>query len=334
MDIQNASYPDEIEVIDQPTPVQFAKIMAENFPVQIRPKNPLKLTPQKLRETVGGMVCNVAETPLGNADSPFHDTLFVKPHIEKMTVNELLGILESDCEPGIVRYMQSQDGNLPKEFGPLGSRVPLKIDWAQEVLGEPEAVNLWIGNSQTTSRLHNDNYENLFLQVAGEKTIYLIPPGDAYGLDERFLIDATYKKLSDGKFEISIDGTDTIVAADISKTELESINKNAGHKNGSPRVLFPTVDPSNPETHNGIFRAHCKLYRVVLGAGDMLYIPALWYHQVEISGDPRDVSISVNYWHPASPTGPLWTKWDFVRTTSLVLRGYHDDSFFDEDDDL
>lgn len=93
-----------------------------------------------------------------------------------------------------VLYMQSQNNNYPREFPSLTNDAPHSIPWADEALNAegPAAVNLWLGDCRTTSRLHNDNYENLYIQVSGSKELYLIPPGDAYALDERFLKPLSY----------------------------------------------------------------------------------------------------------------------------------------------
>ena len=278
-----------------------------------------------LRRKIGHIPVNVAQTPYGNADSPFHGLIFVKPYVQPMVANDLIEILKQ--QTNIAYYMQSQDGNVTKEFRPLIGDIPLDLPFAQKLLGDADAVNLWIGNSQTTSRLHNDNYENLFVQITGAKVIYLIPPGDAYALDEKFLVSATYVKDS-SQFRIEIDSSQTVLPADITPQALNAALEQIDHL--GPKVLFPTVDPSDPITHNHIFKQHAKVYRVQVEAGDVLYIPALWYHQVEIS-DKEPISISVNYWYPADPASPIWSKSDYVRFTSAVLRGYHDDDFFADD---
>jgi peptidyl-lysine (3S)-dioxygenase / protease len=62
-------------------------------------------------------------------------------------------------------------------------------------------------------------------------------------------------------------------------------------------IPFATWDPDAPDLHP----THCsrvsRPIRVTLDPGDMLYLPALWYHKVSQSCDSEDgVCVAVNYW--------------------------------------
>jgi jumonji domain-containing protein 7 len=372
MDIQNLEYPAELPVHDQlPTALEFAQLVYRNVPVKFSgtaadgaaaASKPWATAaelwgqhPTYLRDTLATTTLAVAETPLGNADAPLDGRYFVQPHVRPMSGEAYfslpcsgssesqanptsISVFDNSClpsaDPGstaatpdqnsaslqpsrltrrgtpnkIVRYMQSQDNNFPREFPALAHDAPHSLAFADTALGAPPvAVNLWLGRDlETVSRLHNDNYENIYVQVSGTKEIFLIPPGDAYTLDERFLTPACY----DADMNLVVDA--------------------AGHK-----VLFPTVDPNDPTTHNEVFRRHALVYRVVLEPGDMLYLPALWYHQVGVAsvGAANGTNLSLNYWYNSAPSSGLWMKWDYVRLTALLLRGYHDDDYFDLDSD-
>ena len=41
---------------------------------------------------------------------------------------------------------------------------------------EPDATNLWIGDSRSVSSIHKDHYENIYCVLEGEKHFTLIPP--------------------------------------------------------------------------------------------------------------------------------------------------------------
>lgn len=333
MEIQNAMYPLEIPVLQSaPSTIEFARMVHSNFPAVIKhvvdDMPAMKWTPQSLKHSIGNLKVPVAETPLGNADSPFHNMLFVQPHIRQMEVGQLIDYLQGSNSNNPVRYMQSQDSNLESQFKTLTPDVYTDFEFAHGAVGDkPSAINVWLGNSYSTSRLHSDNFDNLFVQVHGHKRIYLIPPGDAYALDERFLVGATYQKTEDGSFVISIDGTDKKIPADASTQEIQDVLNSL--ELTMPRTMFPTVDPSDPSTHNSIFKNHCRVYSVDLGPGDMLYIPALWYHQVQITGPPTELCVSLNYWYAVDSISPLWAKWNYVRASAAALRGYNDPHFFD-----
>ncbi len=49
---------------------------------------------------------------------------------------------------------------------------------------EPDAVNFWMGRSESVSAMHKDPYENLYQVVNGEKHFTLVPPIDVMHLPE------------------------------------------------------------------------------------------------------------------------------------------------------
>lgn len=82
------------------------------------------------------------------------------------------------------------------EYSDLYSDVPADIPWATEALGgaDPDAVNLWIGNSRSVTALHKDNYENIYCQVRGEKCFVLLPPVETPCVNITYLEQATYAR--------------------------------------------------------------------------------------------------------------------------------------------
>ena len=62
----------------------------------------------------------------------------------------------------------SENDNLRDEYSSLYSDVETDIPWARIALGQsPDAINLWIGNSNSVTALHRDNYENIYCQIIG-----------------------------------------------------------------------------------------------------------------------------------------------------------------------
>jgi len=71
--------------------------------------------------------------------------------------------------------------------------VEADIAWARVALEqEPDAINLWIGNSRSVTALHRDNYENVYCQITGRKHFVLLPPIAMPCVNEQILIPATY----------------------------------------------------------------------------------------------------------------------------------------------
>lgn len=322
MELQQVFLPAEISEFEAPpTPTQLAKQVGLGFPMVIK-KIDLpcfaKWNAAYLKEKLGeDLVVSIAETPLGNADSPLETSdgpVFVKPHTAEMPFGEFIDSLQrANSFNGLdinktnpVRYLQNQDGCMATAYKVLMEDLVDNFEWADEVLGVPELVNLWVGDTRTTSRLHCDSFENLYIQVRGVKKFYLIPPTEVYCLDEQFLTSATYVPDQEGGYKVVQD-------------------------EDMPKTLFPTVNPADEKTHNSIYRKHCRPFVVELHEGEVLYIPSLWYHQVQIVETPEDdANISVNYWYPANCAMPQYMKHDYLRYTSLMLRGYEDENYESE----
>ncbi|KAG5366978.1 JmjC domain-containing protein 7 [Yarrowia sp. B02] len=314
MELQQVFLPAEVSEFETPpSPTQLAKQVGLGFPMIIRKMDlPCfdKWNAAYLREKLGeDLVVSIAETPLGNADSPLNTnagSVFVKPHTAELPFGEFMDSLQGsssfDSEKP-VRYLQNQDGCMATAYKVLMEDLVDNFEWADEVLGVPELINLWVGDTRTTSRLHCDSFENLYLQVRGVKKFYLIPPTEVYCLDEQFLTSATYEPDGKGGYNVVND-------------------------EGMPKTLFPTVNPADERTHNSIYSKHCRPFVVELHEGEVLYIPSLWYHQVQIVETPEDdANISVNYWYPANCAMPQYMKHDYLRYTSLMLRGYEDENY-------
>lgn len=131
--------------------------------------------------------------------------------------------------------------------------VEKDIAWARIALEkEPDAINLWIGNSKSVTALHKDNYENIYCQIVGSKYFTLLPPLEVACVGERSFCPATYVR-DKGERGLRIEEDE-----------------------GGQEVPFPTWDPDRPKIRPTKFSHLSKPLRVKLNAGDMLYLPALW----------------------------------------------------------
>lgn len=129
------------------------------------------------------------------------------------------------------------------------------IPWARIALQQkPEAINFWLGNSRSVTALHKDNYENIYVQIVGQKHFVLLPPLAYACVAEQELPAATYVRNANGELEIKED-------------EGEG-------------VPFPTWDPDadadNVDWRGTAYSKYAEPARVTLGEGDILYLPALW----------------------------------------------------------
>ena len=135
---------------------------------------------------------------------------------------------------------------------------------------DPDAINLWVGNSFSTTALHRDNYENLYVQVAGRKHFALLPPLCQPCVNERDLAPATYARVDDGALALRRDyvADDTTAAAAKGDVDPEG--------GGAPKVPFAIWDPELPDRRGTPYSHLARPMDVTLNSGDMLYLPAMW----------------------------------------------------------
>lgn len=101
------------------------------------------------------------------------------------------------------------------------------------------------------------------------------------------------------------------------------------------KIPWIPVDPVAPDLSRFPRFAHARPITVTLQTGDMLYLPALWYHRVAqqvgpspavaaSSSDPLEqvqATIAVNWWYDMRLDAPLWSHFQFVRRATMLLEG-------------
>ncbi|KAF5585211.1 phospholipase [Fusarium pseudoanthophilum] len=297
------------ELHDEPSPLEFMRYVARNTPFVIRGgasswKACQDWNSAYLLSVMKGQNVNVAVTPYGlvpsvryeHSKEPFADSdsnadmptvrpgeeslVFAKPHYEDQPFEELLEyVARQGADPDFprdaeVRYAQTQNDNLREEYITLFSDVQKDIPFARIALDKsPDAVNLWIGNSKSVTAMHKDNYENIYVQILGRKHFVLLPSLCHPCVNEQPLKPATYTR-KENSMELKMDPDDETVP-------------------------FAIWDPDKPE-HNATKFSHlARPLRVTLNPGDMLYLPAMWYHKVLQSCAEEDEGfvLAVNYWY-------------------------------------
>ncbi|XP_033124089.1 bifunctional peptidase and (3S)-lysyl hydroxylase Jmjd7-like [Anneissia japonica] len=266
---------DSVPVLDtEPSPLQFYKdFVSSNAPFIIR--NCVSHWPalskwnyKYLKEKLGDQSVSVAVTPNGYADA-IHDGFFVMPEERQMKMGDFLDTLSSEPVSKAVFYLQKQNSNLTTELSCLVDDVDEHISWATEALGKlPDAVNFWLGDKRAVTSMHKDHYENLYCVISGEKHFTLLPPTETYFVPYGDFPAAVYKENSEGDFDI-------IPQPDIGT------------------VPWVTVDPLSPNLKKNPEFAQARPIKCTLRAGDLLYLPSLWFHHVHQSHG----CIAVNYWY-------------------------------------
>ena len=170
--------------------------------------------------------------------------------------------------------ISSENDNLRGEYDSLFSDVPREISFVSEALDQgPDAVNFWLGNARSTTALHKDNYENIYIQIRGKKHFTLLPPVEMPCVNETLIPNARYRpsEKDSEQMEIEVDP-----AADF--------------------IPVPIWDPDQPKERATPYSRHSKASRVTLNEGDIMYLPAMWYHKVKQTSGDEGFACSVNYW--------------------------------------
>lgn len=114
--------------------------------------------------------------------------------------------------------------------------------------------------------MHKDPYENMYSVISGYKDFILIPPTDMQYVPRSSYPVGTYTKI-DNKFIVK--------------------------PSNSKPISWVSIDPLQPNLNTYPEYAKCNVYHVRVNAGDVLYLPSLWYHHVRQSHK----CIAINYWY-------------------------------------
>ncbi|XP_020533422.1 bifunctional peptidase and (3S)-lysyl hydroxylase JMJD7 isoform X2 [Jatropha curcas] len=227
-------------------------------------------------------------TPHGRADSLVptstnaHSLCFASAHVERVPFTLALDRVLTSERGKYVAYLQQQNDCFRTEYAAaLGSDCDAHIGWATEALGcLPEAVNLWIGNHLSETSFHKDHYENLYAVVSGQKDFLLLPPTDVHRLYIRNYPAAQYfYSQENGEFRLEMEEP-------VRYVPWCSVDPYPSPQaEDSERAKFPSY-------FNGP-----KPFKCTVKAGEVLYLPSMWFHHVRQSPDEKGCTIAINYWY-------------------------------------
>ena len=263
----------------------------------------------------------VAVTPNGRADDLHHiegkdEAVFLMPAAVEMTISELLDKLafheqrttnQSSAGSTPVYYLQSQNSNLTTtSLSPILRHVPQNFPFAQPVLGDPEATNIWIGDERSVTSTHRDPYENLYLVLKGSKIFTLYPPVDEITLPTQQVLTGKY----------TFDATSGVFSTTLNEDQT--------------RIPWVTIDPL--QSRDKLIKQyplyeHATPRTVTVREGEILYLPSGWYHHVQqacgkwIEDGTRAPCIAVNYWFDMEYEGEKYVMRQLVGRLVSGMRG-------------
>ncbi|EMC97941.1 hypothetical protein BAUCODRAFT_67414 [Baudoinia panamericana UAMH 10762] len=303
----NAAVIDELS--EQPSPLEFMRYVARNRPFVVRRvatdwQAYRRWDAAYLRQMMADEQVKVAVTPLGNADAVVEQSdghlLFVEPYETYHLFNNFLNEIQrpiASREPLPVKYAQTQNDNLREEYARLLPDVPSDIPFARIALDQSaDAVNLWLGDNRSVTSLHKDNYENIYVQIRGQKHFVLLAPADMPCVNEQMLRQGRYVPATSAN---GLEDVTNAFAIEISDSD--------------ERIPVATWDPDLPDERTTAYTHLAKPLRVTLNEGDMLYLPAMWYHKVSQTVGAEGFACAVNYWYDMDFSGYFWSSNALVR---------------------
>ncbi|EXJ68045.1 uncharacterized protein A1O5_08660 [Cladophialophora psammophila CBS 110553] len=144
------------------------------------------------------------------------------------------------------------------------------------IKGDIYTSSLWLGRPPTYTPLHRDPNPNLFIQLAGQKTIRLLPPdiGDALFHD---VVTTT---------------TSSPTMSPSSPTPFSTTIRGEEMMYGPQKAALHDAIWNPSSIYSGLVRTHGL--QTTLGLGDALFTPKGWWHSVK--GVGGGVTASVNWW--------------------------------------
>jgi hypothetical protein len=221
----------------------------------------------------GGQRAVVSYSPHNNFQRPVNGSL-VSPHQQMEEISQTVKALRVQADlfkaggkqDEFVAVQQSPTRDL-SQFG-IDIRPPL-FSMVKPVL---QAQNLWLCTHGKKSTLHNDYRDNILVQLVGSKNITLIDPASLDGLYPAKMRVTRYVRHSPGQFSLD---------SDLGGPEVEN---------------FPLVNLENPEYDRHPKFKEVPRFQVTLHAGDVLFLPAYWFHEVDSGAGKHGFNLAVNYW--------------------------------------
>ncbi|XP_062199828.1 lysine-specific demethylase JMJ32 [Phragmites australis] len=248
----------------------------------------LRSTAVSLHLTPDGRADALAPHPHPHPRRPGSSRCFASAHVRRVDFPTAVRLIrESDPAAGLVAYAQQQDDCLRGEYAAVAGDVDAHVPWASEALGcLPEAVNLWIGNSHSVTSFHKDHYDNIYVVVSGEKHFLLLPPTEHHRLYVRDYPAARYvsaEQEAEGKL-LKL------------KLEMEEPERMVPWSSVDPYPASPGEMAAQASSFPLYFDGPAPI-RCTVRAGEMLYLPSMWFHHVSQSPGPNGLTIAVNYWY-------------------------------------
>lgn len=215
-------------------------------------------------------------------------------------------------------------------------KIPLQPPFFKTLI--PQQINLWMGLTKpktfdkskdfpidksipkgTSSGLHHDHSDNLYIVVSGCKRFTLFSPFDAYKL---YTVGKIFKIYGNGVIDYEVNefapdwnhiNDDGSLKEEQETQQIKKIIEDLDPPNFSkiPPILLHLNELSESQMDKLVKFSKSNFpdlislenYKIWLKSGDMLYLPAGWFHEVlsfgkedENTENKENIHIALNYW--------------------------------------
>jgi jumonji domain-containing protein 7 len=217
-----------------------------------------------------------------------------------------------------IPYVQLQNNSMPLEFEHLlGDMSDSVSSFGADVFGVlPEATNMWVGSSLSVSSMHQDWYENLYAVIRGTKRFTLVAPWEAPRLEKMRARAASfvYSRMDGGGWSLA-------PALNFpEEVDVATADDGAGPPPGWVDWIGFDIEDT-PAAEWPDCAAGLRHVVVDVGPGDVLYLPAMWYHRVGQAQAEGDWCVAaVNYWFDMNFESPLFEIQAMLRKAAFPPR--------------
>lgn len=127
-----------------------------------------------------------------------------------------------------------------------------------------------------------DHYENIYVVIAGSKTFTLRPPWSVHMMHLQPY--PVYQEAMGEDYQFTVTRVPDTDAVRWCPVDVDAIRAGGAGLLEQQR-LWPRYFQAPPPLE------------VTVYAGDILYLPAMWYHYVQQDENPGEAAIAVNYWY-------------------------------------
>ncbi|KAK6191959.1 hypothetical protein SNE40_003525 [Patella caerulea] len=203
----------------------------------------------------------------------FPDLVVVRPATLNMNFSQFLDLINLISNQTVNNLSAYLEYSSIREYFPELENDIEEMSFIQGLLNLNH-LNIWLSDGNTLGKTHFDPYDNFLCQISGKKEVILFDPHDNSRLYEAHIPEAI-----------------------LSYNKEEKIFKRKELAESTSLVMSP-VDILKPDFKRFPKFADAYPLNCTIDAGDVLFIPAFWWHEVQsYPSKSEHRNLAVNFWY-------------------------------------